>query len=118
MVKLKFNFKKTPFGQGVTPRPKGHSINSDLPIHLHFYPIEYISLLDRQALPHGRGEEAEGILFLLGFAQHFLKEGVIQHFAFCNILAVFDEIDDIHACNLLGVERTKPQEGLAHHVGG
>jgi hypothetical protein len=72
----------------------------------------------RQPSPIEGGGDVGGILLLLGFSQYFLKECVIQEFAFCNILAIFDEVDNIHACNLLGIEGTKSQEGLTHHVGG
>ena len=57
-------------------------------------------------------------LFLLGFAQHFFKEFVIDQFAFGNILAILNEVDRVSARNLLRVEGAEPKVSLAHHVGG
>ena len=42
----------------------------------------------------------------------------IQGFAGCQATAVLDEVDDIGAGDLLGVEGVETQEGLAGHVGG
>ena len=79
--------KKTPFGQGRYPNPKGAILQIML------------------------------TLFALGFAQNFLEEGLIHQFAFGNILAVLDEIDRIGSGDLLGVEGAESEEGLPHHVG-